>query len=610
MCGIVGATAYNEVIDVIVNGLRTLEYRGYDSAGIASQNQADISVRKEAGKIASLEKSIAASPISGTCAIGHTRWATHGKPSQQNAHPHLSGDSIAVVHNGIIENSDELRKMLEKSGYRFVSETDSETIPHLIHFYLSEGDGFSQACRNAISLLEGSYAIAITCIHEPGKIIAARKGSPLVVGKSDTGYLVASDPLALLEQTRDFFFLEEGDIAEITADTCKFYDTYGLQVTRAISHTNDTRVTVSKGAFSTFMQKEIFEQPDAVRETLKGRLKNGKVTAALFNQKEARILEQAENIHIVACGTSLHAGQVAKYWIESIAQIPCQVEIASEYRYRKPVVPKNTLFICVSQSGETADTLAALRFAKYAGYLSTIGICNANNSSLDRETDITLLTKAGTEIGVASTKALTTQLVILGLVTLKLAEQRDRCAKRLNSLANELIQLPDVLDQALKLEPLIEKMAKTISKHRHALFLGRGHHYPIAMEGALKLKEISYIHAEAYAAGELKHGPLALIDENMPVIAVCPNDDLLEKLASNIEEVKARGAQLHVIADHRCDAKIKSGTASTIEFAGCGEFTSPICFNLPLQMLACHTAAILGNDVDQPRNLAKSVTVE
>jgi glucosamine--fructose-6-phosphate aminotransferase (isomerizing) len=610
MCGIVGATAHSEVVDVIVNGLRTLEYRGYDSAGIATQNLADISVRKETGKISSLEKSIAARPISGTCAIGHTRWATHGKPSQENAHPHLSGNSIAVVHNGIIENSVELRKMLEKGGYHFVSETDSEAIPHLIHFYLSEGDGFSQACRKAISLLEGSYAIAITCIHEPGKIIAARKGSPLVVGKSGEGYLIASDPVALPEQTSDFFFLEEGDIAEITADSCKFYDVHGLQVTRAISHTSDTRETVSKGTFSSFMHKEIFEQPAAIRATLKGRLKNGKVTHELFYKGDADTLRQAENIHIVACGTSLHAGQVAKYWLESISRIPCHVEIASEYRYRKPVVPKNTLFICISQSGETADTLAALRFAKSAGYLSTLGICNVKNSSLDRESDITILTKAGTEIGVASTKALTTQLAVLGLVTLKIAEQKEQPAELLSSLAQELAELPNVLERALELEPMIKKMAKTISKHKHALFLGRGHHYPIAMEGALKLKEISYIHAEAYAAGELKHGPLALVDENMPVIAVCPNDDLLEKLASNIEEVKARGAQLHVLANHKCDEQIKLGTKSTIEFTGCGEFTSPIAFNLPLQMLAYHSAAILGNDVDQPRNLAKSVTVE
>ena len=610
MCGIVGATAHREIIDVILNGLKTLEYRGYDSAGIAVQGRNRIQVRKRTGKINELEQYLQHKPICGTCAIGHTRWATHGKPSQNNAHPHLSNQSIAAVHNGIIDNNVELRRMLQKAGYAFDSETDSEVVPHLVHFYLAEGDSFSQACRKTIGLLEGSYALAITCLHEPGKIIAARKGSPLVVGEAEGAYFVASDLPALLAETNSFYFLEEGDIAEITADNCRICDQHGIEVKRVLSRTSQTIESISKCGFDHFMQKEIFEQPDAASETLRGRLRAGKITEDLIDAEGAAPLAEAEHVHVVACGTSWHAGLVAKYWLESIAGIPCQVEIASEFRYREPVVPRNTLFISISQSGETADTLAALRFAKTAGYLSTLAICNVANSSLDRESDTTLMTRAGAEIGVASTKALTTQLVVLALLTLKFAELRGADSRRLRSLAGQLECLPSMLEQALELEPAMMNMARDITKRHHALFLGRGQHYPIALEAALKLKEISYIHAEAYAAGELKHGPLALVDAKMPVIAVCPNDALLEKLTANVEEVRARGGQLYVLADHECEHGLSPEEQTLVELQARGEFISPIVFNVPLQLLAYHTAVLRGTDVDQPRNLAKSVTVE
>ena len=610
MCGIVGATANREIIDVIINGLRTLEYRGYDSAGIAVAQADRIRVRKRTGKITELEQHLQGDPLHGQCAIGHTRWATHGKPSQNNAHPHVSNQSIAVVHNGIIENSNQLRQMLVEVGYVFESETDTEVVPHLVHFYQAGGDSFSEACRKAISLLEGSYALAITCVHEPGKIIAARKGSPLVVGAGQGAYFVASDLPALLAETNSFYLLEEGDIAEMTADSCRIWDEHGLEVQRVLTRSNDSVESISKGGYAHFMQKEIFEQPRAVTDTLRGRLDQGRVTEALIGAECEQWLAQAEQIHIVACGTSWHAGLVAKYWLESICRIPCHVEIASEFRYREPVVPKNTLFLAVSQSGETADTLAALRWARNAGYLATLAVCNVSNSSLDREADGTMLTRAGAEIGVASTKALTTQLVVLALMTLKIAELRGIDAVRRNELANQLEALPGMLEKALKLEPAMLAMARAITGKNHALFLGRGQHYPIAQEAALKLKEISYIHAEAYAAGELKHGPLALVDEDMPVVAVCPNDDLLEKLVSNIEEVRARSGQLYVLADHASSHGLCRKEHTVVDLEASGEFVSPIVFNVPLQLLAYHAAVLRGTDIDQPRNLAKSVTVE
>ncbi|MBT8056974.1 MAG: glutamine--fructose-6-phosphate transaminase (isomerizing), partial [Gammaproteobacteria bacterium] len=549
-------------------------------------------------------------PLQGNCAIGHTRWATHGKPSTSNAHPHVSNHSIAVVHNGIIENSARLRTMLVEAGYAFESETDTEVVPHLVHLFLAGGDGFSEACRKAIGLLEGSYALAITCVHEPGKIIATRKGSPLVIGEGQGAYFVASDLPALLAETDSFYLLEEGDIAELTADTCRIWDTHGLEVQRVLTRSTDTVESISKEGFAHFMQKEIFEQPRAVADTLAGRLIDGRVTAELIDAECEAWLTRAEQVHIVACGTSWHAGLVAKYWLESICRIPCHVEIASEFRYREPVVPKNTLFVAISQSGETADTLAALRFARDAGYMATLAVCNVASSSLDREADATLMTRAGAEIGVASTKALTTQLVVLALLTLKCAELRDIEPERLRMLAGQLERLPELLEKALALEPEIKAMAHELSGRHHALFLGRGQHYPIAQEAALKLKEISYIHAEAYAAGELKHGPLALVDEDMPVVAVCPNDALLEKLVSNIEEVRARGGKLYVLADHASRHGLCNEKQTVIELDASGEFVSPIVFNVPLQLLAYHAAVVRGTDIDQPRNLAKSVTVE
>jgi len=432
MCGIVGATARNEVVNLVVNGLQTLEYRGYDSSGIATQNSNSISIRKEIGKISALQNSLENNPLFGTCVIGHTRWATHGSPNKLNAHPHISGNSIAVVHNGIIENSANLRRLLEDCGYQFSSETDSETIPHLVHLYLSAGSNFTEACRKAISQLEGSYAVAITCVEEPGKIIAARKGSPLVVAKDSTGYMIASDPIALSEQKREIYYLEEGDIAEITSTSCSFYDEDGNRLLRASTETNISKGSVSKETFDSFMQKEIFEQPDAVQATLSERIVNNKVIDGLFDKGNCGVLQDIDNIHIVACGTSLNAGHVAKYWFESVAKIPCQVEIASEYRYRNSVVPLNTLFVSISQSGETADTLAALRHAKSSGYLATLCVCNTNNSSLFRESDAAVLTNAGIEVGVASTKALTTQLTALAMLVLKVAETR-KCPAELDS---------------------------------------------------------------------------------------------------------------------------------------------------------------------------------
>ena len=610
MCGIVGATAQNEVVNMIVDGLRTLEYRGYDSAGIASQNASKVLIRKESGKISVLQDSLAKNPVSGTCAIGHTRWATHGKPNRENAHPHMSGDAIAVVHNGIIENSVELRELLVNCGYKFVSETDSETIPHLIDLYLSAGNGFFDACRKAFSHLEGSYALAVTFANEPGKIIAARKGSPLIVAQGEKGFMVASDPIALQEKNQIVYFMEEGDIVEITAESCDFYDSEGKRVSRVGTRLGKSECVTSKKSFDSFMQKEIFEQPDAVRATLARRLVNGKVSERLFDKGTSAILQGVENIHVVACGTSLNAGQVAKYWLESVAGIPCQVEIASEYRYRNPVVPPNTLFLSISQSGETSDTLAALRFANELPYLGSLGICNTNNSSLFRENEAAILTKAGVEVSVASTKALTTQLTALALLVLKFGELRNSSENKLHSMANALSSLPEVLEEALKTEGKIKEIARSISMHKSVLFLGRGHHYPVAVEGALKLKEISYIHAEAYAAGELKHGPIALVDGNMPVVVLCPKNQLSEKLASNIEEVKARHGQVYLVADHEMNEHANQGIKNKVEFEGGDSFVSPITFNVPLQLLAYHTAEFLGRNVDQPRNLAKSVTVE
>ncbi|MFC3192676.1 glutamine--fructose-6-phosphate transaminase (isomerizing) [Marinicella sediminis] len=610
MCGIVAVSAHRNVVDIIVHGLQTLEYRGYDSAGIAIISGNEIAIRKQAGKLSQLKQELIEHPVSGHVGIGHTRWATHGEPTSANAHPHDSNNAIAVVHNGIIENYRPLRDKLVAAGYVFKSETDTETLVHLIHYYQAQGKDFSAASHQAIGELEGAYAVAITCMSDPDRIIAARKGSPLVVGLGDNENYVASDVQALINETDQFYYLEEGDVVEITQHSCEIYDHAGQPVERPLKTVNLSSDALSKDGFAHYMLKEIHEQPTAVANTIAGRLYNDQVCKYFIDEPIADILKKVKNIHIIACGTSYHAGLVARYWLEAITQIPTQVEIASEYRYRKPVVPDDTLFLTISQSGETADSLAALRFAKTAGYLSTFAVCNVANSSLDRETDVCFLTHAGPEIGVASTKALTTQLTVLALLTLKLAEIKGVDPAVRTNLAKQLRTLPGIINQSLMLNDQIEVIARQIVRRDHALFLGRGVHYPIALEGALKLKEISYIHAEGYPAGELKHGPLALVDENMPVIAVCPNDELLEKLESNIEEVRARGGELYAFVDHKSKHGLANRVNHLIELEASGSFTSPIVFNVPLQLLSYHVAVLRGTDVDQPRNLAKSVTVE
>ncbi len=610
MCGIVAVSAKKPIVDVILHGLKTLEYRGYDSAGIAVITDDGIEIRKQAGKLSNLEADIEANPVNGEVGIGHTRWATHGEPTSANAHPHDSDNAIAVVHNGIIENYRPLREKLTAAGYQFKSETDTETLVHLVHYYQAQDMSFSEASHKALRELEGAYAVAIVCMSDPTRIIAARKGSPLVVGIGEQANYVASDVQALVSQTDQFYYLEEGDVVEITADSCEIYDESGQAVERELKTVTLSSEALTKDGYAHYMLKEIHEQPIAVANTIADRLFNDAIADDFISAEAREILSQTRHIHIVACGTSYHAGMVARYWLEAITQIPTQVEIASEYRYRKPVIPTDTLFLTISQSGETADSLAALRYAKKAGYLATFAVCNVANSTLDRESDECILTHAGPEIGVASTKALTTQLAVMALLTLKLAELRDVDSKVRKNLAKQLRTLPGIINQSLLLNDQIQAFAEQIVQRDHALFLGRGVHYPIALEGALKLKEISYIHAEGYPAGELKHGPLALVDDKMPVIAVCPNDELLEKLESNIEEVRARGGELYVFVDHKSQHGLKDRVPYLIELEASGSFTSPIVFNVPLQLLSYHVAVLRGTDVDQPRNLAKSVTVE
>ncbi len=610
MCGIVAATANRNIVGIILNGLKTLEYRGYDSAGIAINHNNKIEIRKQAGKLKNLVEQLESYPVQGNSGIGHTRWATHGEPTSSNAHPHDSEQTIAVVHNGIIENYLPLKSMLLEKGYVFKSDTDTETLVHLIHYYQQELD-FSAACHKALAQLDGAYAVAITYNQEPEKIIAARKGSPLIVGRGEKENYIASDVQALISETNHFHYLEDGDIVEITPDSCQIFDKNGEKIKRELKTVNLSAEALSKDGYKHYMLKEIHEQPTAVANTLQDRLYDCKVSNRFISDDLTQILQQVNQVHIIACGTSFHAGLMAKYWLEAIAKVPTQVEIASEYRYRNPVIPPNTLFLTISQSGETADSLAALRFAQQQqNYLTTLAVCNVANSTLDRESDHCLMTRAGPEIGVASTKALTTQMSVLALLTLKFAEINGIDSSLRHRLAKQLRTLPGIINQALLLNDKIKKIAKIIVKRDNALFLGRGVHYPIALEGALKLKEISYIHAEGYPAGELKHGPLALVDEKMPVIAVCPNDVLLEKLKSNIEEVRARGGELFVFVDHLGKHGLDKQATHLIELQASGEFTSPIVFNVPLQLLAYHVALLRGTDVDQPRNLAKSVTVE
>ncbi|HEX3123569.1 MAG TPA: glutamine--fructose-6-phosphate transaminase (isomerizing) [Rhodanobacteraceae bacterium] len=610
MCGIVGAAARRDVVGTLIAGLKALEYRGYDSAGIALLTQRGLERVRTKGKVRDLEALQASGPIAGFTGIAHTRWATHGAPNTVNAHPIVSRDNVAVVHNGIIENHDELRAELKALGYDFATETDTEVVAHLIDHYQSAGADLLDAVRTTIARLRGAYAIAVLSKREPGRVIGARRGSPMVVGLADGEQFIASDIHALLPVTRRFIYLAEGDIADARIDAVQIYDEHGNPVQRPVKEAHFGADAVERGEYRHYMLKEIHEQPQAIADTLEGRISAGHILTEIFGVGARELLTRTRNVHLIACGSSYHAALVARYWIESLAGIPCNVEIASEYRYREAVVPADTLFVTVSQSGETADSLAALKLAKSKGYLSTLGICNVPESSIVRESQLTLMTRAGPEIGVASTKAFVTQLTALALLALELARHHGLEATRYEALVRQLETLPGAVRDALLLDADIKRLAERFGDKHHALFLGRGTQFPIAMEGALKLKEISYIHAEAYPAGELKHGPLALVDESMPVIAVAPNDHLLEKLKSNLEEVRARGGELYVLADADVAQHVPLGRGHLVTLPACGEMIAPIVFTVPLQLLAYHVAVLKGTDVDQPRNLAKSVTVE
>ena len=606
MCGIVGAVAQRDIAAILVDGLHRLEYRGYDSAGVAVLGaDKSMQILRRVGKVKALDDALEAKPLLGGTGIAHTRWATHGEPSEANAHPHRSG-KIAVVHNGIIENYEELRAELQARGYVFQSQTDTEVIAHLVEWEFRTSNSLLDAVQKTVKQLRGAYGTVVLNEEEPEHLIVARSGSPLVIGYGIGENFLASDPLALLSVTRRFAYLEEGDVAEITRTSVDIYDREGNKVEREIHEGNFEQDAADKGPYRHYMQKEIFEQPVAIMNTLDGRIKEGKVNLEAIAPNAAEILSKVEHIQIVACGTSYNAGMVARYWLESIAGVACDVEIASEFRYRKFVTRANSLLVTISQSGETADTLAALRLAKESGFMAAMTICNVATSSLVRESDFAFMTRAGVEVGVASTKAFTTQLTCLLLLTAALGRLKGNVsAVQEADIVHALQRLPALIEAALTHEKEIEKLSEDFADKQHSLFLGRGEFYPIAMESALKLKEISYIHAEAYAAGELKHGPLALIDSEMPVIVVAPENDLLEKVKSNIEEVKARGGQLFIFADHDAGLGYK-----TLVFPKVDEVTAPIFYTVPLQLLSYHVALIKGTDVDQPRNLAKSVTVE
>ncbi|WP_318473177.1 glutamine--fructose-6-phosphate transaminase (isomerizing) [Photobacterium leiognathi] len=610
MCGIVGAVAQRDVAEILIEGLRRLEYRGYDSAGIAIVEEQQLQRVRRMGKVQALAEAVEATPLLGGTGIAHTRWATHGEPSESNAHPHTSGEHIAIVHNGIIENHQVLRELLQQRGYVFSSQTDTEVIAHLVEWELRSATSLLEAVQKTVTQLEGAYGTVVMDSRDPERIVVARSGSPLVIGLGVGENFIASDQLALLNVTRRFMFLEEGDVAEVTRRSISVFNQAGEQVERAVTESNVQHDAADKGTFRHYMQKEIFEQPSALINTMEGRISNDKVIIESFGSDAKTIFDKVEHIQIIACGTSYNAGMVARYWFESIAGISCDVEIASEFRYRKFVTRPNSLLLTLSQSGETADTLAALRLAQEKGYMAAMTICNVAGSSLVRESDLVFMTRAGAEIGVASTKAFTTQLISLLMLVTALGKQQGKIDdQKERQIVHAMQQLPSYIEKALTLDNPIEQLAEEFSDKHHALFLGRGEFYPIAVEASLKLKEISYIHAEAYAAGELKHGPLALIDADMPVIVVAPTNDLLEKLKSNIEEVRARGGLLYVFADSEAGFEATEGM-KIITMPSVDEIIAPIFYTIPMQLLAYHVALIKGTDVDQPRNLAKAVTVE
>ena len=613
MCGIVGAVAQRNVSDILLEGLKRLEYRGYDSAGMALMDDPDtgIATIKTVGKVANLVAAAKKQGASGNLGIAHTRWATHGNISRANAHPHDSSGRVALVHNGIIENHETLRQELIAAGYKFATGTDTEVIAHLIHQALENGEGaLLPAVTAAIARLRGAYGLGVIDRRQPDRIVVARSGMSLVIGAGIGENFVASDPLALGQVTDRFIYLEEGDLAQLTSDSIEIWND-GRRVDREIATLSGKAAEMDKGEYQHFMQKEIFEQPQAIRDTLSGRVSEDKVLEEAFGVSAGKIFDKVKQVQIVACGTSFHAGLVAKYWLESIARMPCQVDIASDYRYRDIIVQPGTLFVAVSQSGETADTLAALRYANAHNrkHVATLAICNVATSSLVRESDFCVLTMAGQEIGVASTKAFTTQLTLLLILAIVLGRRNGLASKDEARLVHDMNRLPNLVDKTLQLDKEIRKLSKQFSDKHHSLFLGRGIQYPVAKEGALKLKEISYIHAEAYPAGELKHGPLALVDSNMPVIVVAPNNDLLDKLRSNLSEVSARGGKLYVFADEGIGLE-SDRSCKVINLPGCPEVLDPILFTVPLQLLSYHAAIIKGTDIDHPRNLAKSVTVE
>ncbi|MEL0585801.1 MAG: glutamine--fructose-6-phosphate transaminase (isomerizing) [Candidatus Thiodiazotropha sp. (ex. Lucinoma kazani)] len=608
MCGIVGGIAQRDIVPILMEGLKRLEYRGYDSAGVAVLDEHQHIQRiRSVGKVASLKDLIDGAALSSKLGIAHTRWATHGMPAERNAHPHMSGERVAIVHNGIIENYADLREELSAKGYTFTSETDTEVIAHLLADVLQTESDFLRAIRRASKKLVGAYALAVVSPDDPDQMVVIRAGSPLVIGLGVGENFIASDVFALLPVTQRFIFLEEGDLAHVSRDSVSLFDSEDRQIEREVRTSQVSASRTEKGPYRHYMLKEIFEQPAVIAETLEGRIHKGKLLEDAFGFEAKQLLDKTQNVHIIACGTSFHAGLVARYWLEEIG-VHCSVEVASEFRYRQVVVPDNTLFVTISQSGETADTLAALRGAESQGYLGSLTICNVPESSLVRESDVALMTRAGPEIGVASTKAFTTQLVALRLLTLALAKRRGMTVDQERELVEELHALPRQVEVILKISDAIKEMANAFADRKHALFLGRGSFYPIAMEGALKMKEISYIHAEAYPAGELKHGPLALVDAEMPVICALPDDPLLEKVISNLQEVRAREGELFLFSDQK--VKIDLDHFQNLTLSDIYPSTAPIVYTIPLQLLAYHVAILKGTDVDQPRNLAKSVTVE